>query len=358
MIISRLVTLFYCWFYMISTPVALAFAPVEDGTGEISGKVLDAETGEELIGATVVIKGTQNGSITGLSGDSYLSGVEEGNQTLVVSFVGYATSEIAVKIQQGILVNVTVQLQSSTTQLDEIVVVAKADIRYSPIRNSTDIQLVNAIKYSEGIITGISNEQIIKSVDRDASQIAQRISGVSLVDRFVVIRGLDTRYNLTLINGIVAPSSEDNSRAFSYDALPTGVIDRMELEKSPAPHLPAMWGGGIMKIYTRNFAKAPFHSALNRFSHLRKAFGSPFASSKEYAVTIEPESPKRPPIHTPNSARARPTAKTATQLAAMGNNHHLRSPVPYARSTENAAIETVAPQNRRSEFKWNPRETK
>ncbi len=256
MIISRLVTLFYCWFYMISTPVALAFAPVEDGTGEISGKVLDAETGEELIGATVVIKGTQNGSITGLSGDFYLSGVEEGNQTLVVSFVGYATSEIAVKIQQGILVNVTVQLQSSTTQLDEIVVVAKADIRYSPIRNSTDIQLVNAIKYSEGIITGISNEQIIKSVDRDASQIAQRISGVSLVDRFVVIRGLDTRYNLTLINGIVAPSSEDNSRAFSYDALPTGVIDRMELEKSPAPHLPAMWGGGIMKIYTRNFAKA------------------------------------------------------------------------------------------------------
>ncbi len=224
--------------------------------GVVNGKVFDNSSKEPLIGATIKVKGTEIGNVTDVEGRFELSGVPLGNQTLIISYIGYATTELTIKVQEGIAVNVNVPLAESTQQLNEIVIIAKPDVRFSPILNSTDFQLVNAIKNSDGIITGISNEQISRSIDRDASQIAQRISGVSLVDRFVVVRGLDTRYNMTLINGLVAPSSEEDKRAFSYDALPTGVIDRLELEKSPTPHLPAMWGGGVIKIFTRNFASA------------------------------------------------------------------------------------------------------
>lgn len=231
--------------------------------GEIQGKVVDAETGEELIGASVFIKksGPDSlsgivGTVTDVNGRFQLTGVPLGKQILSTSYIGYNRTELSINVQEGILATVTIKLQANAEQLEEIVIRGSADVKYSSIRNSTDVQLVNAMKFSEGVLAGISNEQIVKSVDRDASQIVQRISGVSLVDRFVVVRGMDTRYNLTMINGIIGPSSEENSRSFSYDALPTGVIDRIELEKSPGPHLPAMWGGGVVKIFTRSFTNS------------------------------------------------------------------------------------------------------
>jgi hypothetical protein len=235
----------------------------QSGTkGELSGKVVDAVSGEELIGANVIVKpaGADStslvGTITDVNGRFSLNDVPLGRQILLVSYIGYAKTEVSVNVQQGILATITVKLQANAEQLEEVVVRAAADVRYSSIRNSTDLQLLSSIKFSEGMLAGISNEQIVKSADRDASQIVQRISGVSLVDRFVVVRGMDTRYNLTMVNGIIGPSSEENSRAFSFDALPSGVIDRIELEKSPMAHLPAMWGGGVVKIFTRSFAKA------------------------------------------------------------------------------------------------------
>ncbi len=223
--------------------------------GEITGKVVD-ENGDGMPGASVQDQESGKGTLTNADGSFRLTDIPVGQRKILVSFIGYQKASVDVKVQEGIVVNANVRLQVSDEMLGEVVIKAQAEVRYSPILNSTDVQLVSVMKRSEGILTGISNEQIVKSTDRDASQIAQRISGISLVDRFVVVRGMDPRYNLTLINGIVGPSSEEESRAFSYDALPTGVIDRIELEKAPGPHLPAMWGGGVVKIFTRNFATA------------------------------------------------------------------------------------------------------
>lgn len=244
--------------------------------GEISGKIFD-EFDEPLIGATVVIKGTTNGTITNINGQFSLGNVPLGQQVLLISFIGYATTEITVDVQEGILVTVNHKMEPAAQQLEGVVITAKADIRYSSLRSSTDLQLVNSIKYSEGVMVGVSNEQILKSVDRDASQIVKRIAGVSLVDRFAVVRGMDPRYNLTLVNGIVGPSSEEYSRSFSFDALPSRVIDRIEVDKSPGPHLPAMWGGGVIKMFTKSFTTS---RQLNiSFSGASRSGGSSFTNN-------------------------------------------------------------------------------
>lgn len=80
------------------------------------GVVLDA-TGLSVIGASVVVKGTTNGSITGLDGDFSLSGVEVG-ATLQISFVGYVSQEI---VWDGQPLKIT--LLEDTQMLDEVVVV-------------------------------------------------------------------------------------------------------------------------------------------------------------------------------------------------------------------------------------------
>ncbi|WP_455671198.1 SusC/RagA family TonB-linked outer membrane protein, partial [Phocaeicola faecalis] len=74
-------------------------------------------TGETVIGASVVVKGTTNGTITGIDGDFTLSGVPKGS-TLVISFVGYVTQEIKFNGQA-----LDIVLKEDSKTLDEVVVV-------------------------------------------------------------------------------------------------------------------------------------------------------------------------------------------------------------------------------------------
>lgn len=84
--------------------------------GACNGVVTDT-TGETVIGASVVVKGTTNGTITGLDGDFSLSGVTKGS-ILVVSFVGYQNTEVKWNGQP-----LTIVLKEDTKVLDEVVVV-------------------------------------------------------------------------------------------------------------------------------------------------------------------------------------------------------------------------------------------
>lgn len=84
--------------------------------GVCNGVVTDT-TGETVIGASVVVKGTTNGTITGLDGDFLLSGVTKGS-ILVVSFVGYQNTEVKWNGQP-----LTIVLKEDTKVLDEVVVV-------------------------------------------------------------------------------------------------------------------------------------------------------------------------------------------------------------------------------------------
>ena len=85
--------------------------------GSVCKGVVKDATGETIIGASVVVKGTTNGTITGLDGDFEIPNVEKGT-TIVISFVGYQTQEI---IWDGQPINIT--LQDDTKLLDEVVVV-------------------------------------------------------------------------------------------------------------------------------------------------------------------------------------------------------------------------------------------
>ena len=84
--------------------------------GTCTGVVKDG-TGETVIGASVVVKGSTNGTITGIDGDFTLNNVPKGS-TLVISFVGYETMEVK---WTGTPLNII--LKDDTQMLDEVVVV-------------------------------------------------------------------------------------------------------------------------------------------------------------------------------------------------------------------------------------------
>lgn len=126
----------------------------------VSGKVISAEDGQPVIGASVKVKGTQTGTITDVNGN--FSVQLTGNlKTLEISYVGMKTLEVEAKS------NMTVQLESSSMQIDELVVTAVG------IKRSQ-----KAIGYSA---TSVSSTDITETGNRSALNALQgKVAGVEI----------------------------------------------------------------------------------------------------------------------------------------------------------------------------------
>ena len=225
----------------------------QPGTGTIRGSVFDAKNKEEfLIGASVRVEGTNFGAPVNIDGIFEITDVPVGTYSLLISYVSYQTRRIeGIQVTENIVTVVDVSLDQQMKKLDEIVVTADFPVEYVPIKNSTEMTLLSSMRAETGIVTGISHQQISRSLDRNAADVAQRIPGVTLLNNFVLIRGLDPRYTMTFLNGMIAPSTEENQRAFSFNLVPSGLLDQMMVYKSPAPELPAQFAGGVVKVSTK-----------------------------------------------------------------------------------------------------------
>jgi len=244
--------------YFLPFLLSLIFSSAFAQTGTISGKIADAKTGEEIIGANVSIQGTQVGAATDLEGNFKISNVKPGTYSLLVTFITYKTHTIPdVVVEAGKITTINVSMQEDATELEAVVVQGAREI-------NNDFALINAIKESKLVVSGISAEQIVRVPDRDAAQIMQRVPGISIVDnRFVMIRGVNERYNQVMINRAIGPSTEVDRRTFSFDLIPSGAIDQILIYKSGAPELPGDFAGGVVQVVTKqppadNYVKVEF----------------------------------------------------------------------------------------------------
>lgn len=214
--------------------------------GIIRGSIKDAKSKEALIGASVMIEGTQIGAAADVDGNFVLTNVPVGSHKVIISFVSYQTKEIPnVRVESGNTTVIDTELDEEGKALQEVVV------RGARATN-TEVAVISEIKQLKPIAVGISAQQIQKSQDRDAAAAIRRVPGVSIVDnRFVMIRGLGSRYNAVLINDVITPSSEVDTRSFSFDLVPSNIIDRMIVYKSGSAESPGDFAGGIIKIYTK-----------------------------------------------------------------------------------------------------------
>ncbi|HMS53023.1 MAG TPA: carboxypeptidase-like regulatory domain-containing protein, partial [Chitinophagales bacterium] len=216
-------------------------------TGSISGAVLDAKTNEGLIGAVVRIDGSQQGSQVDIDGNFLISQVAEGAYQLSISYISYATQKIKVIVENGKTTQVQpILLLEESKMMEEIVVKATK-------RTHTENAILIESKKADQIIVGISAQQIAKTQDRDAAQVVRRVPGVNIVDnRFVMVRGLNERYNTVLLNDALTPSTEIDVRSFSFDLIPSNTIDRMLIFKTASAENSGEMAGGIIKIYTKS----------------------------------------------------------------------------------------------------------
>jgi outer membrane receptor protein involved in Fe transport len=215
-------------------------------TGTIRGRITDAIE-EGVIGANVVIEGTQIGGSTDIDGNFNIFNVNPGTYNISISYIGYKPKVIeGVVVYSGKITTLNSVLEEDASLLEDIVIEATRE-------TFSEISVISEIRLSQVVAVGVSGEQIAKTQDSDGAAVLKRLPGISLFDeRFIMVRGLGERYNAVLLNGALTPSTEVDVKSFSFDVIPSSVIDRMLVLKSGAPSLPGEYAGGIIQIFTKN----------------------------------------------------------------------------------------------------------
>ncbi|WP_338793978.1 TonB-dependent receptor [Bernardetia sp. Wsw4-3y2] len=222
-----------------------SFAQTTKGT--IRGTIKDAANGEELIGATVVIVGTTNGSAADLDG-KYSISVEAGTYDLQISFVSYQTKTVTgVEVKAGQVTVIDATLGEDTEMLEAVVIEAKAE-------TASTTAVLAAQKNSGVVQDGLAAEQIARSGDRDAAAAITRVTGVSVEGgKYVYVRGLGDRYSQTTLNGASLPSLDPNRNSVQMDLFPSNLIDNIIVSKTFSPDLSGSFAGGNINVVTKDF---------------------------------------------------------------------------------------------------------
>ena len=222
----------------------------------IKGSILDDSNGTPIPGVNIVIKELKLSLSSDSEGKFIFKNVKPGVYEVVFSFIGYKSklvSEVIVTNNETTELNST--LEEVNNVLDEIVI-TKTKAKTESVKSLLAMQKNNA-----SVSDGISAETIKKTPDRTTSDVLKRISGASVQDnKFVIIRGLNDRYNIALLNGAPLPSSEPDRKAFSFDIFPSNILDNLVITKTASPDLPGEFAGGIVQINTKSVPDKDFQS--------------------------------------------------------------------------------------------------
>lgn len=236
--------------------------------GKVTGVILDEEDGQPVAGATINI-GDQT-LVADMDGRYSLT-LPKGIWEATISATGYGkkvVTDIQVKDDQAVECNVTLKRQKG--QLAGVVVRASA-------KKESVASLYLRQKNAAGISDGISAEQIGRTPDKNIGEVLRRVNGVSTVDnKYVVVRGLSERYNGAMLNGQLMPSTELNRKQFSFNIIPSNLVDNVIVYKTITPDMSAEFGGGLVSVNTKALPSENFLTVTVGAGYDDKTTNKPF----------------------------------------------------------------------------------
>lgn len=214
----------------------------------LNGRVNDAQSGEELMGAAISVKeAPDKKTVTGLDGSFTLS-VDRSKYTLICSYVGYKYLEIEVDSTTKII---EIPMKTDDIELAAVTVIAR-----NPGR--TEAGAIGIEKQAMNVINVMSAKSIELSPDITVANVIQRMSGVTVErnssgeGQYAILRGMDKRYNYTLVNGIKIPSPDNKNRFVPLDIFPSEMLDRLEVTKSLTADIEGDGIGGAVNLVMKD----------------------------------------------------------------------------------------------------------
>jgi hypothetical protein len=242
--------------YFYSLLIVLISSAIYSQTTIIKGTVVEEGTGKTIPGVLVKVLNTKLATQTDASGNFIIRNVPVGKQELEFSDFTLDTKIISdVDAIKDETTSLTVSMAEKNNTLNEVV------IKRTKMKAESVASLLSVQKNSARVSDGISAETIKRTPDKTTSDVLKRISGTSIQDnKFVIIRGLNDRYNTTYLNGSPLPSTEPDKKAFSFDIFPANMLDNLVIYKTATPDLPGEFAGGVIDINTKSTPDKNFQS--------------------------------------------------------------------------------------------------
>jgi TonB-dependent receptor len=213
----------------------------------IEGIVRDAQTGEPLPGANVVLLKTSLGASTDLTGRYVIRNIPPGTYTLRATYIGYKDRELTVQVVEGETQKQEFRLTSVGVEGEEVVVTAQA---------SGQNEAINRQLASNQIVSVVSSARIQELPDANAAESVGRLPGVSVLrsggeGNLVVIRGLQPKYNAITVDGVRMASTNPNERSVDLSMISPYMLDGIEVTKTVTPDQDADVLGGSVNFKMR-----------------------------------------------------------------------------------------------------------
>src|ERR1700722_7800676 len=242
--------------YRVLFSFLLLFVIVPAFAQTIRGKVFDSHTGEPLVGANVTLQQTHYTTTVQLDGSFTFKHIPTGKYSVVVSTIGYLSSKPVEVEAGGTELSIAMTQTSTTMQEVEVTTAGGAGSDNHARRLEQNAVMVQNI---------MSARTIELSPDITVANAIQRVSGVTIQrdntgdGRYAIIRGMDQRYNNTLVNGIKIPSPDDKYRFVPMNIFPSEMLERLEVIKALTPNMEGDAIGGTMNLVMKS---APDHFLL------------------------------------------------------------------------------------------------
>ncbi len=210
--------------------------------GSLTGKIIDEETKEGLIGATVTIEGTDQGTVTDFDGNFTIENLKDGAYKLKITYIGYADQIQDVNVE-GNTTLATVNMATDAIGLEEVNVIASVAIdRKTPIAVST-------IKGSQ--VEALVGNQEYPEILKSTPSVYVTKSGGGFGDARINVRGFDQRNIAVMINGIPVNDMENGWVYWSNWAGLSDVTSRVQVQRGlGASKLAVASVGGSINIIT------------------------------------------------------------------------------------------------------------
>ncbi|MEO6670286.1 MAG: carboxypeptidase regulatory-like domain-containing protein [Ferruginibacter sp.] len=220
-------------------------------TGQVEGKLTDA-SGLKLSAVSVEVDGIK--TVTSNADGNFVLTLPAGKKySIKLTSVGYQqkiVDDVEVIANQTTNVNIVLDRASKTEQ---------GVVIRSSARKETAAALIAYQKNTAVVAQVISAETIKRSPDKNTGEVLKRVPGTSIQDgKYLVVRGLADRYNQAMLNGILLSSTEPDRKTFSFDIIPSSMIDNIIINKAFIPELPGEWAGGLIQVNTKDVPSKSF----------------------------------------------------------------------------------------------------
>ena len=223
-------------------------------TGTLKGSVVDNETGEELIGATVQILGTVKGGVSDFDGTYQITEITPGAHKFIIRYISYMSDTVELQINTDQTTTHDFKMLSDNvgTEIEEVEVIGRVSDS-----KENDLQALTERKGAAQATEVMGADQISRGGDGTAQGALKRVTGLSVEGgKYIYVRGLSDRYSKTTLNRAEIPGLDPERNSVQMDLFPSNLIGSMSIVKTFTPDLPGSFTGGLINITTKDYPES------------------------------------------------------------------------------------------------------